>query len=94
MPAIYFWSYDNPAKGDYRRPAREFLKIACVQRVAPKTTLRLERHRGVTFSDVKAAAARCLDGRKGRGILFSTRTGHAYVCDNARNRPGHWIRID
>jgi hypothetical protein len=43
---IYFVTYDNPRGGDYRRPLRELGKVAQVERVTPKTTLRLSRRKG------------------------------------------------
>ena len=91
-PAVYFWSYDNPQNGDYRRPARKLETVAEVDRIAPKTTLRLARRPGVTFPQLRDAAAETLDRREGRGILFSSRTGHAYVIDNRSNRRGEWVR--
>ena len=92
--STYYWSYDNPKNGDYRYPTRRLRKVADVEGVAPKTTLRLERNPGVTFSELRAAVAGTLDARKGRGILFSGRTGHAYVLDNRGNRRGQWVRQD
>ncbi len=92
--STYYWSYDNPKNGDYRYPTRSLRKVADVEGIAPKTTLRVERNSGVTFSELRAAAAGTLDARKGRGILFSGRTGHAYVLDNRGNRRGQWVRQD
>ncbi len=91
---IYYLSYDNPKNGDYRYPTRRLRKVATVEGVAPKTTLRLERNPGVTFSQLRDAAAMTLDARKGRGILFSRLTGNTYVLDNRGNRKGQWIRQD
>jgi hypothetical protein len=90
--SIYYWSYDNPKNGDYRYPVRRLQKVADVEAIAPKTTLCLERNPGVTFSELRAAAAGTLDARKGRGVLFSERTGNAYVIDNRGNRKGQWVR--
>lgn len=94
MSVTYYWSFDNPRNGDYRHPIRELGKFADVHSIAPKTTLRLERNSNVTFSQLKAAAARTLDKQKGRGVLFSARTGYAYVLDNRSNRKGMWVRQD
>lgn len=95
MPAgIYFVTYDNPAGGDYRRPLRTFDKVAEVERVAPKTTLRLIRRKGQRFADIQSAGARSVDPRKGSMLLFSSKTGRTYVLNNRGNRPGVWVRRD
>lgn len=90
-PFIYFWSYDNPRDRNYRQPALKLGRVAEVDRIAPKTTLRLERRPGVTFSQLCATAAETLDIRKGSGVLFSAHTGRAYVIDNRGNRRGEWV---
>ncbi|CAH0127130.1 hypothetical protein [Roseomonas sp. CECT 9278] len=95
MPnGVYFLTYDCPRGADYRRPRRELGKVAHVGRETPKTTLRLDRRPGATFADIKAAAARSLDPRKGRMMLFSTKTGRIYTLDNRGNQPGIWVRRD
>lgn len=88
---VYFWSYDNPIDGNYKQPALKLDRVAEVDPIAPKTTLRLERRPGVTFSQLRATVAETLDTRKGRGILFSAYTGRAYIIDNRGNRRGKWV---
>ncbi|MGG5819345.1 hypothetical protein [Falsiroseomonas sp. HW251] len=68
--------------------------MAYVARETPKTTLRLDRRPGAKFADIKAAAARSLDSRRGRIVLFSTKTGRVYTLDNRGNQPGIWVRRD
>jgi hypothetical protein len=92
--AVYYWSYDNPKNGDYQYPTRKLRSVAAVERVAPKTTLRLKRNTGVTFQEIQDTAAQTLDRKKGRGILFSRRTGNVYVLDNRSNRKGEWVLQD
>lgn len=95
MPArVYFITYDNPRAGDYRRPFREFGKVARIERLVPKTTLRLSRRKGRTFADVKAAAERSVDPHKGSAMLFSATTGRAYMLNNRGNRRGEWVPCD
>ena len=91
---IYFVSYDNPRAGDYRRPLRELGKVGQVERMVPKTTLRLNRRWACRFADVKAAVERSIDPRRGSAVLFSSKTGRAYTLDNRGNRRGEWVRRD
>lgn len=88
----YYWSYDNPKGGDYRKAPRQLAKVADVERTAPKTTFRLRKRVGVTFPQLRVGLADTLDERKGCGILFSSKTGHVYVLDNRGNRRGVWVR--
>ena len=91
---IYFVTYDNPRGADYQRALRELRKVADVDRIVPKTTLRLSKRKGFRFVDIKRAAARSLDPWKGSLLLFSCKTGRAYTLDNRGNRPGVWVRRD
>lgn len=88
----YYFSFDNPKNRNYACPKNECKKVAFVESATPKTTLRLDRKHGVTFAEIKAATARSLDPKNGRGILFSTRTGRVYTIDNRGNRPRVWRR--
>ncbi len=83
MSVTYYWSFDNPRNGDYRHPIRELGKFADVHSIAPKTTLRLERNSNVTFSQLKAAAARTLDKQKGHRQL-----GCRPACEMRLSRVG------
>jgi hypothetical protein len=90
--ARYYWSYDNPRNGDYRKARRLLGAVAEVEVTPPKTTFRLDRRKGLDFSALKAALKRTLDPRRGRGVLFSTKTGRVFVIDNRGNHRGLLLR--
>jgi len=94
MFGVYYFSFDNPKNGDYKFPLREMSKISDVEKIVPKTTLMLKRHRAVKFVQIQDAAKRSLNKKNGRGVLISAHTGYAYVIDNRGNRKGEWLRKD
>jgi hypothetical protein len=68
--------------------------VAEVEVTPPKTTFRLDRWKGLDFSALKAVLKRTLDPRRGRGVLFSTKTGRVFVIDNRGNHRGLLLRLD
>lgn len=58
-----------------------------------KTTLRLERPKGMTWQAFKAEVRRELQPRQGSALVHSHRSGRTYVCSNSGNRSGRFDRI-
>jgi hypothetical protein len=93
MKREYFYSYDVPRNGDYSRAERLCGHVAHVRRIVPKTSLLLERLPGQTFGDIKRAARRTLDRRRGRAVLISRTTRNVFKIDNRGNQPGIWVKV-
>jgi hypothetical protein len=88
----YFWTYDNPRYGDYRRAKRLLGNVAFVETVAPRTSFVLKRRRGESFADLREALKESLDPRRGSGVLVSRRTGNVFEINNRGNRRNRFIR--
>jgi hypothetical protein len=86
-------NYDNPRKKNYRRMRSALCSIGDVQIVRhPRTTFLLVPRFGLPFQDIKATVASVVDPSSGSAMIFSKRTGAAYILSNRSNRRGIFRR--
>ncbi len=61
--------------------------------LAHKTTIVIERPKGVSWAKFKALIRSILQPRRGSVILFSEATGRTFLCSNAGNQPGQFQEV-
>ncbi|MER8601225.1 hypothetical protein NKH09_25720 [Mesorhizobium sp. M1339] len=89
----YFGEFNRVIRDNIRIAARMLRRLGLKAHVLPhKTSLVIERPRGMSWSDFTAAVAAVLQPRRGSVMLSSQATGNTYICNNRGNRPGRFIR--
>jgi hypothetical protein len=63
-----------------------------VELLSHKTSMVIERPRGMDWSSFSALLRSALNPRLGSLLLFSETTGRAWICSNRGNRPGEFVR--
>lgn len=89
----YFGEFNRVVRDNIRVAVRMLRRLGLNAQVLPhKTSLVIERPRGMPWSDFTAAVAAVLQPRRGSVMLSSEATGNTFICNNRGNRPGRFIR--
>jgi hypothetical protein len=59
-----------------------------------RTTLRIERPPDMSWSTFQDALRSVIQPGRGAVLLFSMKSGNAYICSNVGNHPGEFQRIE
>lgn len=89
----YFGEFNRVIRDNIRIAARRLRRLGLGAQVLPhKTSLVIERPRGMSWSDFTNAVGAVLQPRRGSVMLSSEATGNTFICNNRGNRPGRFIR--
>lgn len=89
----YFGEFNRVVRDNIRIAARRLRRQGVNAQVLPhKTSLVIERPRGMSWPDFTSAVGAVLQPRRGSVMLSSETTGNTFICNNRGNRPGRFIR--
>ncbi|WP_141246111.1 MULTISPECIES: hypothetical protein [Mesorhizobium] len=89
----YFAEFNRVIRDNIRVAARMLRRLGLNAQVLPhRTSLVIERPRGMSWSDFTSAVGAVLQPRRGSVMLSSESTGNTFICNNRGNRPGRFIR--
>jgi len=89
----YFGEFNRVIRDNIRVAARMLRRLGLNAHVLPhKTSLVIERPKGMSWSAFTAAVASVLQPRRGSVMLSSETTGNTFICNNRGNRPGRFVR--
>lgn len=89
----YFGEFNRVIRDNIRVAARLLRRLGLEVRVLPhKTSLLIERPRGMPWSQFTRAVRSVLQPRRGSVMLSSEATGNTFICSNRGNRPGRFVR--
>lgn len=85
----------NRCRGDnIRLCVRRLNRLGiCTSIIPHKTSLRMERPVDMSWANFLNVLRSQLNPRLGAVLLFSQRTGNAFLCRNRSNRPGRFARV-
>jgi hypothetical protein len=89
----YFAEFNRVVRDNIRVAARMLRGVGLDVQVLPhRTSLVIERPRGMPWSTFTRAVRTVLQPRRGSVMLSSEATGSTFICNNRGNRPGRFIR--
>lgn len=89
----YFAEFNRVIRDNIRVAARMLRRLGVHAQVLPhRTSLVIERPKGMSWSDFTSAVGAVLQPRRGSVMLSSESTGSTFICNNRSNRPGRFIR--
>lgn len=89
----YFGEFNRVLRDNIRFAARMLRRLGLDVQVLPhRTSLMIERPRGMSWADFKDAVRSVLQPRRGSVMLSSESSGNTYICTNRGNRPGRFVR--
>jgi hypothetical protein len=86
----YFVEFNRVIGDNIRAAARRLRRLGLRVTILPhKTSLMVERPKGMSWADFTNAILAVLQPRRG-SVMLSSETGRTFICNNAGNRPGQF----